>query len=96
LYAALLPMPGIALIGIGCWPTKRRRRAWRCVGLGLVCVLLLVGLGCAGTPRMTTTQPSIATPAGSYALTVTGTNSGSTTTTTSSTITVGFSVTVGG
>ena len=93
LYAAILPMPGIALMGIGCWPLKRRRETWRYVGLGLVCVLLWVGLGCGGTPRMTTTQPAIATPAGSYAVTVTGTNSGGTT---SSTITVGFSVTVGG
>jgi hypothetical protein len=101
LYAAFLPLPGIALLGIG-WSSKRRRKAGRYAGLALLGGLMLICVACGGgssstTTTTTTTTPAAVTPTGSYSVNVTGssTTSGSSSSSSSSTITVGFSVSVG-
>jgi hypothetical protein len=99
LYAAFLPLPGIALLGIG-WSSKRRRKAGRYAALALLGGLMLICVACGGGSSSKTTtqqQPSAVTPAGSYSVNVTGTSttSGSSSSSPSSTITVGFSVNVG-
>jgi hypothetical protein len=95
LYAAFLPLPGIALLGIG-WSSKRRRKAGRYVGLALLGGLMLICVACGGgSSSTTTTTPAAVTPAGSYSVNVTGTSTTSGSTSSSSTITVGFSVNVG-
>ena len=87
LYAALLVLPGIGLVGIG-WSTKRRKVV-RYAVLALLCVFLWCLLACGGGSSSMTQPTSIPTPLGSYGGPVTGTSSGGTTT---STITIGFTV----
>ena len=87
LYAALLVLPGIGLVGIG-WSTKRRKVV-RYAGLALLCVLLWCWLACGGGSSSMTQPTSNPTPLGSYGGPVPGTSSGGTTT---STITIGFTV----
>jgi hypothetical protein len=89
-YAALLFLPGIVLIGTGC-SRGRRKKLGRYVGGFLLALMMISWLGCGGG----STPPPLqnGTPAGSYAVSVTGADSNGGA---QSTITVGFTVTIGG
>jgi uncharacterized repeat protein (TIGR01451 family) len=70
-YALWLPVPGLALLGLGMGRDRRRRRI---AGILLLCaVLMLIVLqpACSGT---TTQPPPSGTPAGSYPIVVTATS----------------------
>jgi hypothetical protein len=76
LYAALIPLSGIALLGVGLsglgagWKGSHRRRLIQ-VLLGAFLTLALFQAGCGtSTPTATTTG----TPVGNYLFTVTGTS----------------------
>ncbi len=89
LYAAILPMPGIALMGMGSY--KRRRHLRRYAGLALLGLMVWGWVGCGvGTPTISGTQ--IPTPGGAYSVNAVGTDSSGNQ---QSIITVGFSVTGG-
>ncbi len=70
-YATWLPVGGLSLLGLGVGASKKRRR-WLGLGvLGLLAGLLLLQPGCgSSTPAATTGG----TPAGTYTITITGTN----------------------
>jgi hypothetical protein len=74
LYALWMPLPAVALIGMG---TRRRSRKHTAVLL----VLLLAGMAlllvsCGGGSMAATPQAQNGTPAGNYSITVTGTANG--------------------
>jgi YVTN family beta-propeller protein len=97
LYAAILIMPGIALLGIGRLGS-RRRKAVHCALLVFIGLLMWNFVACGGggghssQPNPTPPVQQNSTPTGAYAVTVTGTSS----TGSQSTITVGFTVTIHG
>jgi hypothetical protein len=93
LYAAFLPLAGIALLGIGTGSTKNRKeKILRYAAFLLLGALMCCWLACGSSITPPPASTSL-TPGGRYSVSVTGTSSGSTT---SSTVTVGFTVTVGG
>jgi len=67
LYAAWLPICGIALLGL----RSRKRLILTAVLLGGFFALILFQAGCGGSSSSTTTT---GTPAGTYTITVTGTS----------------------
>ncbi len=71
-YAALFPVSGLALLGIGIGGKKSlRRRLLMMVVLGGFFSLIVFQAGCSSSPATTTTT---GTPAGTYNLTVTATS----------------------
>jgi hypothetical protein len=96
LYAAFLIAPGIALLGIGRFGSRRRKAAYY-AALTLFGLLMWNFLACGGGGHSSQSNPTPpaqqnSTPAGAYTVTVTGTSS----TGSQSTITVGFTVNIGG
>lgn len=75
-YAAILPVSGLALLGVGIGGKKSRRRRWL-MGALLACffALVLFQASCGSTATTTTTS---GTPAGTYNLTVTATSAAAT------------------
>ena len=70
-YATWLPVGGLSLLGMGVGASKKRRR-WLALGLlGLLAAILLLQPGCGSSSQATT---SGGTPAGTYTITITGTN----------------------
>jgi uncharacterized repeat protein (TIGR01451 family) len=85
LYATLLPISGLALLGVGASRKKLRKRYWPSVlALGLFFGLVLLQASCGGSSKTTTTT---GTPAGTYTVVVNAT-SGSITRSTAIQITV--------
>jgi uncharacterized repeat protein (TIGR01451 family) len=81
LYAAWLPLCGIALLGLGVGGKASRKRLMLTgVLLGGFFALILFQPGCGGSSKTTTTTGG--TPAGTYTITVTGTSGSATRTTT--------------
>ena len=72
LYAAWLPVSGLALLGAGFGRKKTRRRCWL-IGVVLSCFLALT-LFQAGCGSSAPTPTTTGTPAGTYTLTVSGTS----------------------
>jgi hypothetical protein len=71
-YAALFPVSGLALLGVGIGGKKsRRRRLIITAMLGVFFALVLFQAGCGSSSRTSTTT---GTPAGTYNLTVTATS----------------------
>jgi len=72
LYAAWLPISGLAFLGMGIGSKVSRRRKWL-AGLLVAAVLVMIGLqaGCGSSSQQSITS---GTPAGTYTLTVTGTS----------------------
>jgi hypothetical protein len=71
-YAALFPVSGLALLGVGIGGKKsRRRRLMMTAMLGVFFALVLFQAGCGSSSNTTTTT---GTPAGTYNLTVTATS----------------------
>jgi hypothetical protein len=71
-YAALFPVSGLALLGVGIGGKKsRRRRLMMTAMLGVFFALVLFQAGCGSSSSTTTTT---GTPAGTYNLTVTATS----------------------
>jgi hypothetical protein len=77
LYAAFLPVSGLALLGAGIGGGKksRRRRALRAVLLGCFFTLVMFQAACGSS---STTTKTTGTPAGTYNLTVTATSAAAT------------------
>jgi hypothetical protein len=76
LYAALLPLSGLALLGAGIGGRKsRRRRVLMTALLGCFFALVLFQTACGSSSSTTTTT---GTPAGTYNLTVTATSGSAT------------------
>jgi len=70
-YALWLPVPGLALLGVGFGGTRRRRRILGILMLCAVFGLILLQPACSGT----STQPPVSgTPAGTYTVTVAATS----------------------
>lgn len=97
LYAVWLPLPMLALVGLGAAVGgKRSRKAWGLLGLFVVSGALLLMPACGNTTNSTTT-PNGVTPANTYTLTVVGVDSNgvisSNASTTSSNPTVSLTVT---
>jgi uncharacterized repeat protein (TIGR01451 family) len=75
-YAALFPVSGLALFGIGIGGRKsRRRRLLMALLLGGFFALIMFHAGCGSSSKTTTTT---GTPAGTYNLTVTATSGSAT------------------
>jgi hypothetical protein len=80
LYAMLLPVFGITLLGAGAGPAgSRRRKLFGLLMLGVVLTGLLVMPACSGS-NSNTGGGNTGTPAGAYTITVTGTGGGATVT----------------
>lgn len=93
LYALLLPVPGLALIGAGFGSRARRKR--RLLGLSLLSLVLALVIAipaCGGGGNSSPPPPPPAnngTPAGTYSVTITGKDaSGATQTNTAPTVTI--------
>jgi len=72
-YAMLLPIPGLALIGIGFGSAdSRRKKVLGFLMLYAILASLLLLPACGGSSSHTNPQPG--TPAGTYTITVTGTD----------------------
>jgi hypothetical protein len=69
--AVWLPVPGLALIGLGMGGDRRRRRMVGLMLLGLVFALILLQPACSGSSLQ---PPPAGTPAGSYNVIVTATS----------------------
>jgi len=81
LYAAWLPVFGMAMLGLKVsGKASRRRLMLAAVLLGGVFALVLFQAGCGGSSK--TPTPTGGTPAGTYTITVTGTSGSATRTTT--------------
>jgi hypothetical protein len=75
LYALWLPLPGLALVALGCDRKKLVALLAPCVlALGL---LLLPACGTSKNSSSTTTTPNGVTPKNTYTLTITGTDTNS-------------------
>ncbi len=75
-YAALFPVSGLALLGVGIGGRKsRRRRVLMMVVLSCFFALLVFQMGCGSS---STTSTTTGTPAGTYNLTVTATSGSAT------------------
>ena len=70
-YALWLPVPGLALLGLGVGSDRRRRRM---AGIVLLCVVLLLLVLQPACSSSTAQPPPSGTPAGTYPLTVTATS----------------------
>jgi hypothetical protein len=71
-YAAIFPVSGLALLGVGIGGRKaRRRRVLMGILLGCFFALVVFQMGCSSSSTTTTTT---GTPAGTYNLTVTATS----------------------
>ncbi len=70
-YAALLPLGGLSLIGLGIGASRKRRRWLVGLVLGLVAGVVLFESACASSSTTATTQ--VGTLAGVYIITITGT-----------------------
>jgi Beta-propeller repeat len=72
-YAMLMPVVGMALLGVGIGSAGSRRRKWfGFLMLGLLLFGLLLMPACGGSSSTTTHNPG--TPTGPYTITVTGTS----------------------
>jgi hypothetical protein len=72
LYATLLPISGLALLGAGASRKRLRKRYWLSVlALGLFFGLVLLEASCGGSSKTTTTT---GTPAGTYTVVVNATS----------------------
>ncbi len=69
-YAALLPLGGLSLIGLGIGAGRKRRRWLAAFVLGLIAGILVLQLACSSTSTTTTTISG--TQAGIYTITITG------------------------
>ncbi len=67
-----LPVPGLALIGLGMGRDRRRRRLMGMLLLSLVCGLILLQPACSGGSNLQ--PPPSGTPAGTWPITVTATS----------------------
>ncbi len=93
-YAFLLPLPALALIGLG-FGGKKTRKAWTLLSLFILSAAFLLMPACTNTSTKTTTPNGI-TPANTYTFTIAGvdanhvvsSNSGTGTTAPSVTLTV--------
>jgi hypothetical protein len=70
-YAAVLPIPGLTLLGFGIG--GGRRRMW-VIAVFCLLVFALAGFQVACSSGSGTTTPPAGTPAGTYAITLTGTS----------------------
>jgi uncharacterized repeat protein (TIGR01451 family) len=70
-FAAWLPVGGLSLLGLGVGASGKRRRWVGLAVLGLLAGVLLLQPGCGSSSPATT---SGGTPAGTYTITITGTN----------------------
>ena len=70
-YAALLPIGGLSLIGLGIGAGRKKRRWMAAAVLGLIAGIILLQPGCGSTSA--TTTASGGTLAGIYTVTITGT-----------------------
>jgi len=69
-YALWLPIPGLALIGLGLGSRgSRRKKLWGLLVLGMILASLLIIPACGSSSRNT---GSSGTPAGAYTITITG------------------------
>ncbi len=71
LYGLWMPLPMLAIIGLGAVSNKRSRKAWGLLALFVMCGTLFLILGCSNAANRTT-APNGITPAGTYSFTVTG------------------------
>jgi hypothetical protein len=72
-YALWLPLPMLALFGVGATLGGKRSRAWAVLGLFVMCGLVLLIPACSTTTTPTAINSSdIITPNGTYTFTVTG------------------------
>ncbi len=86
LYALWMPLPAIALMGLGARRRSRKHAALLMLLLLLGMMLLLVS--CGGGSMGVTPQAQLGTPAGNFSITVTGTANGSLQHTTTASFTV--------
>ncbi len=94
LYAMVLPLPGIVLLGVGPFSLKGKRKLlWRAALLLMVAALMCCHLACGNSISAPPTSVTL-TPSGQYSINITGdvSSQAGTTTSTSSTITLGFTV----
>jgi hypothetical protein len=67
-YALWLPVPGLALIGIGFGSRSSRQNKWRFLLLGLLLVGLIAAQGCVSYKHL----GNVGTPPGQYTISITG------------------------
>ncbi len=68
-YALFLPIPGVALLGLGFAPRGSRRKRWLGFWMvGLLLALFLVSPACVSTTHL----GNVGTPPGQYTITITG------------------------
>ncbi len=74
LYAVWLPLPALALIGLGIGSgPSRRKKLWGCLLLWCLLATLIVLPACGTSGNAGTGgTPSAGTPAGTYTITITG------------------------
>jgi uncharacterized repeat protein (TIGR01451 family) len=74
LYALWMPLPAIAVMGLG---ARRRSRKRTALLMLLLLGMMMLLVSCGGGSMGVTSQPQNGTPAGTYTITVTGTANGS-------------------
>jgi hypothetical protein len=75
-YATLLPVSGLALLGVGLGGKRSRQRRWL-MGLFLGAIFALIAF-LAGCGSSSTTTTTTGTPAGTYSVTVSATSGSAT------------------